>query len=171
MLHAIERERLEQLFECENLLRCAGVPAEQREVVEQRLGEVAAVPEQDEVCLGVLALGELGAVGGEDQRHVRVCLRTVITKRVDQHQLVGRVGEVLLTSDDVGDLHHRIVDRACELVDRIAVRFHDDEVADQVGVELHLAADHVRESDLTPWHLESHGEHAAALRRILQAAA
>ena len=95
----------------------------------------------------------------------------LVAEGVDEHQLIRRVGEVLLTADDVRDLHQRVVDWARELIGGVAVRLHDDEIADQPGVELHLPADHVGEGDLTARDLEAHSENRAALRRVGQAAA
>ena len=78
----------------------------------------------------MLALRELGAILREDQRHVRVCDRPVIAERVDDHQLVRRVRQMLLATDYMRDLHERVVDGAGELIRRVAIRLHQDEVAE-----------------------------------------
>ena len=112
MLHPIEGEHAHELIEREDLLRRARVPAEQGQVVEQRLRQIALLAIEEQVELRVLALGHLAPVVGEDQGHVRVGLRPRVTESVDDHQLVWRVGEMLLTADHVRDLHGGVVYRA-----------------------------------------------------------
>ena len=171
MLHAVEREGVYELVEREDLLRRAGIPAEQRKVVDERLGQVALLAKEHQVGFRVLAFGQLGPVFGEDQRHVGESKRPVIAERVDEHQLIGRVGEMLLAADHVGDLHRRVIDRACKLIGRKSIGLDDDEIADQVGVESHIAADHVLELHLPARNLEAHCELHAVLRWIDQATA
>ena len=67
------------------------------------------------------SLGELRAVVGQDERHVRVPGRAFVAERVDEHELIRRVGKVFLTSNHVRDLHQRVVNRARELVGRVGV--------------------------------------------------
>ena len=121
MLNAFERKLLHELVEREELLRSARIPAQEGQVVEERLREIALLTKEDEVGFRMPSLGELGSVVGKDQRHVRVSDRPLIAQRVDEHELVGRIGKVLLTADHMCDFHHRVVDRARKLVGRIAV--------------------------------------------------
>ena len=62
--------------------------------------------------------------------------------------MLGRVGEVVLAADDVGDRHLGVVDHDREVVERRAVGADDDEVAAQRrGVDLDVPADDVVEGD------------------------
>ena len=98
------------------------------------------------------------------------CLRARISQRIEEHELVRSVGQVLLAANHMGDLHGRVVEGTGEVIDGETVRFHDDEVADERAVEAHLATDHVRETDLAARDLEAHGELCASGWRIGQAA-
>ena len=74
--------------------------------------------------------------------------RHVVAERPEQQDVLGRVREVVLAADHVGDLHRRVVDDDREVVQRGAVGADDDEVAAEVGhVDLDPAADDVVEGD------------------------
>ena len=60
-------------------------------------------------------------------------------------QLTRRIGQVFFSTDDMGDVHQGIVEDDAVVVDRNAVGFDDDEVADVVGVEGYVASDQVVE--------------------------
>ena len=71
-----------------------------------------------------------------------------VSERPEQEDVLGRVGEVVLTADDVADLHGRVVDDDGEVVQRRAVRPDDDEIAAEVGhVDLDPSAHDVVEGD------------------------
>ena len=74
-----------------------------------------------------MALGELLAVGAVQQRQVGVARRLVAEGGEDE-QLLGRVGEVVVAADDVGDPHLGVVDRDGEVVEDAAVAAGDHEV-------------------------------------------
>ncbi len=101
VLHSVEGKKAHQLIEREQLLFRTRIPAQQREVVDQRLGQITELAEEPKVALGVFALGELRPVGREDQWHVRVRLGALVAKCVDEHQLVGSVRQVLFAADHV----------------------------------------------------------------------
>ena len=62
--------------------------------------------------------------------------------------MLGRVREVVLAADDVGDRHRRVVDDDREVVERRAVAADDDEVAAEVrDIDLDVTADDVVEGD------------------------
>ena len=68
--------------------------------------------------------------------------------RLEQQDVLGRVGEVVLAPDDVADGHRGVVHGHGEVVQRRSVRAHDHEVAAEgVGVDLDVAADDVVEGD------------------------
>ena len=93
-----------------------GRPAEQREVVDEGLGDEAFVDVGVDRGLA-LALAHLRAVGVEDERQVGEA-RHVVAQRPEQQDVLGRVREVVLAADDVGDLHRRVVDDDREVVQR-----------------------------------------------------
>ncbi len=69
-------------------------------------------------------------------------------QRLEQQDVLGRVGEVVLAADDVRDGHGRVVDGHREVVEGRAVRAHDHQVAAEgVGVDLDVAANDVVEGD------------------------
>ena len=67
---ALEREEPDQLLAREQLALGVEVPAEQREEVDDRLGQVAGLAQLLD-ARGAVALGEALAVGAEEQRQVR----------------------------------------------------------------------------------------------------
>ena len=102
-----------------------------------------------------LALGHLGAVRVEDQG--QVCEdRRLRPKRPEEQDVLGRVGEVVLTADDVGDIHGHVIDHDHEVIQRRAVRASDDEIAAQLGgVDADVPSDQVVELDDTLAHAEA----------------
>ena len=80
--------------------------------------------------------------------------RLAIAERPIRAMCFG-VFEVVLAADDVADLHLLVVDHHHEVVERRAIRAHDDEVAEQAVVELDLAADQVVEAHHLGRHLEA----------------
>src|SRR5215813_8086191 len=73
---------------------------------------------------------------------------------------------MLLTPEDVGDLHERVVNRAREVVHRPAVRLDQDWIA-QVGmVEPELSSDQVGEGGLPRRHEQAHRKSGPARWRV-----
>ena len=71
-----------------------------------------------------------------------------IAERLVDDDLLGRVAEVVVAADDVGDQHVDVVGDDGEVVGGGAVGAREDEVVDRVGGEDHLAADRVVEDDV-----------------------
>ena len=89
-------------------------PAEQRQIVDEGIGQVAGVA----VLLhrgGAVALGEFLAVGAQDHGDVRERRHGRAEGLVD-HDLARGVGQMVVAADDVGDLHHGVVDDGREVV-------------------------------------------------------
>ncbi len=103
-------------------------PAEQRQVVHERFGQVAVATILGDAG-GAVALGELLAVGTQDQAEVDE-LGLLPAERPVQERLAGGVREVLLAPDDVGDAHLEVVDDGGEVVRRGAVGLDEHEVPD-----------------------------------------
>ena len=139
-------EAFDDLVERQDLLLGPGRPAEQGEVVDERLADE---PLGDVVAdRGLaLALAHLGPVRVEDERQVGEP-RRLVAERPEQQDVLGRVRQVVLAADDVGDLHRGVVDDDREVVQRRPVGADDDEVATEVAdIDLDAAADDVVEGD------------------------
>ena len=81
-----------------------------------------------------------------------------LTEGTEEQDVLGRVGQVILTPDDVADLHRRVVNHDREVVQRGPVRADDDEIATDVGrVDFDPPADHVVERDQALRHAEAQG--------------
>ena len=123
-----------------------GRPAEERQVVDQRLADEALGDVVGDRGLA-LALAHLRPVRVEDERQVGE-ERDRVAERAEHQDLLRRVREVVLAADDVADLHRGVVDHDREVVERRAVAADDDEVAAEVrDVDLDPAADDVVEGD------------------------
>ena len=65
------------------------------------------------------------------------------------HDLARGVGQVVVAANDMGDLHHGVVDDGSEVVRGRAIGAEDDKVVELLGVEGHLAVDGVVDDDVT----------------------
>src|SRR5918994_2044119 len=139
--HAVDAEALSELFRGEDLLVRGVAGSEERQVVEERLGQVAPLREVLDACRAV-ALAELLLVWSEDLGDVGEGWERVAQCLVDQN-LTRRVREVVVAADDVAYLHLRVVEGGGEVVGRGVRGLHQDEVF-QIGVlEGDGATDHV----------------------------
>jgi hypothetical protein len=142
----VDVEALDDLVDREDLFLGARRPAEQREVVDERLADEALLDVVGHRRLA-LALAHLGAIRVEDEGQVREP-RDIVAKGPEQEDVLRRVGEVVLATDHVRDLHRRVVDDDREVVERRAVVPNDHEVATQVrDVDLDPASNDVVERD------------------------
>ena len=156
LLHALELEAPDELGGRDDRLVVDIAPPEQREVVAHRLGEVAGVAQLLD-RRGTVALGELLAVGAVQKREVRVD-RLLGAERLQDQQLLGRVGVVVVAADDVGDGGVEVVDGDREVVERRAVGTGDDGVVHVDVLEGRLAADEVADDrGAVVWHAQAHG--------------
>ena len=94
-----------------------------------------------------MALGELAAIGAVQQRQVRVA-RVLVAEGVEDEELLGRVGEMVVAADHVGDPHLGVVDGDREVVEDAAVAAGDDEVVVAAVGEGDRAADQVLDHGL-----------------------
>ena len=143
---ALDREPLDQLGRREDGLVVLRPPAEQGQVVAQGRREVAGIAELLHRG-GAVALGELLAVRAVEQRQVRVAGR-LAAQRLEYEQLLGRVREMVVAADHIGDPHLEIVDGDREVVQRRAVAARDHEVVGEPVLEPHRPADHVLDRGL-----------------------
>ena len=94
-----------------------------------------------------MTLGELLAVGTQDHGDVGERGHRRAEGLVD-HNLARGIGKVIVAADDVGDLHHGVVDDGREVVRGRAVGTEDDKVVELLGIEGHLAVDGVVDDDV-----------------------
>lgn len=97
--------------------------------------------------LVLVALAHLRRVEIEDEGHVRVD-GGVVAEGLLEGDMPGRVVEVFLAPQDVGDAHERIVDDDGEVVGGEAVLLADDEVVEFGVGESHVAQDLVVDGDV-----------------------
>ena len=144
---------MRRLVAREDLAVLAGRPAEEREEVEERLGDDAHLA----VLLGrgrAGALREPLLVAAEDQRQMRE-RRHRGAERAEEQHVLRRVREMVVAARDVRDGHVDVVDGDGEVIGRIAVGAEQDEVVDQLALELHVAADEVVKLDRSRRHGEA----------------
>ena len=144
--NAVERELTGQNIARDDRGLAVERPAEQRQVVNERVGQVAGVA----VLLhrgGAVAFGELLAVGTQDHGDVGERGNGGAEGLVN-HDLARGVGQMVVAADDMGDLHHGVVDDGREVIRGRAIGAEDDEVVELLGVEGHLAVDGVVDDDI-----------------------
>ena len=143
---AVERELAGQDIARDDRSLAVERPTKQRQIVDEGIGQVAGVA----VLLhrgGTVALGELLSVGAQNHGDVGERGHGRAEGLVD-HDLARGVGKVIVAADDVGDLHHGVVDDGCEVVRGRAVGAEDDKVVELLGIEGHLAVDGVVDDDV-----------------------
>ena len=165
--HALDRELLDELLRRDDRLVVLRAPAEQREVVAQRLGQVALVAQLLHGRRAV-ALGQLLAVHAVQQRQVGV-QRRLRAERPEHEQLLGRVGEVVLAAHDVRDVRVEVVDGDGEVVEHAAVGARDDGIVEVHVGEGRVATDQVVD-DGRPLVGHAQAHRAGLLRRAAKAA-
>ena len=94
-----------------------------------------------------MALGELLAVGAQDHGDVGERGHGRAEGLVD-HDLTRGVGQVVVAADDMGDLHHGVVDDGREVVRGRVIGAEDHKVVELLGVEGHLAVDGIVDDDV-----------------------
>ncbi len=119
----------------------AGGPPDERQVVHERLRQVALLPE---LChrRRTVPFGQRTVIGTEDEREVRE-RRCVVPERLVEQHLPRRVRHVVFPTHHVRDPHQRIVHDHHEIVGGQPVRSHEDGIADDVAAERDRTANHV----------------------------
>ena len=142
----VEREAARELVDRQQLVVAAGRPADQREVVDQRLRQVPLRTELADRGRAV-PLRQRRVIGPHHHGQMRELGRCEPERLVEQN-LPRRVRDVILAADHMRDLHQRIVHDHGEVVRRRAVGANDHRIADHLGLKTDLAADGVGEDDL-----------------------
>lgn len=107
----------------------------------------------------VVALGHLRTVWVQDERDVRI-LRRFHSEGLEQGDVLGGVGQMVLTPDHVGDAHFQVVHHVDQVEDRVAVAAHQN----PIGIGLfaigqgaqHITDDEIRNGNGLAGHAEEH---------------
>ena len=100
-----------------------------------------------------MALAQAFLVRTENQRHMRKARRRLSESFVEQ-DLLGRIRDVIVPTNDIGDPHVDVVGHDSEVVGRVTPGAQDDEVLDVGVVEGNRPAHAVVEARLAGRHLE-----------------
>ncbi|MGY3679455.1 hypothetical protein ACVWXU_003078 [Streptomyces sp. TE33382] len=154
----LDVEGRDHLLDGEDVAVLGDRPAQQREVVQQPLGEEAALAVEVERGLRV-TLGELLVALAHDVREVTEGGGVLGDAQLDQRAVQGDLarggGEQVLAAQDVGDLHQRVVDRVDQRVERGAVGADDAVVRHVLRLDGDVAADQVGEGERLVGHPEA----------------
>ena len=125
-------EVVDHFLDPESLLASLRMPAEKRQVVGQRFGQITrlAVSPDREVAL---PLGELALVA-DRVTHVGERGRPE-TQRLEEQHVEGRVGQMSFAADHMRDLHETVVHDHAEVVRGHAVGLAEHEIAQKPAVE------------------------------------
>mmetsp|Transcript_15232 Transcript_15232/g.43318 ORF Transcript_15232/g.43318 Transcript_15232/m.43318 type:complete len:397 (+) Transcript_15232:584-1774(+) len=141
----IERKLVAELLHREDLLLRAIVPSQETQKVDHRLAEIPFLLKVANRGRTV-AFGKLGLVRGQDQAHVPEGGDREPERLVDE-DLTKRVRQVLLSTEDMCDLHGSVVDGHAEVVHWEAVGPQQDEIPKRVGVPFDLPPDNILDLD------------------------
>src|ERR1700733_2856819 len=104
-----------------------------------------------------MTLGQSLAITAQDGRQVGK-LRQPPTEGLVNSYLPGSVRDVVVTANDVGDLHERIVDGNHVVVDRDAGRTNQNKVTHGLACKLDVTAHDVVEAQGRVGHRQTHSE-------------
>ena len=88
-------------------------------------------------------------------------------QRLLEQDMLGRVGQMLLATDDVRDLHERVIDDDCEMVGREAVGLSNDEILQLTGSETDFPEHDILHHDLPIRNLETKDMRATLIEILL----
>ena len=169
MSHLVDRKAARQLGERQDLVALTRRPADERQIIDQRLGQVSPLAELPHRGRPV-TFGERAVIGPEHQGQVGEARHRPPERLVEQ-DLPRRVRQMVLAPHHVADLHQRIVDDDGEVVGGEAVGAEDDRIADDVGAEGDRTAHEIDKGHLAALrHAEADGRRLAARDAALRVA-
>ena len=122
----LKREGLCKCFARNNSCFSIWRPTEKSEVVYECIGEIACIAVFFHACC-TMAFRELFAVSA--QNHGDVCKhRHWSAQRLVYHDLPRRVGKVIVSTNNVGDLHGCIINNGGEIISRCSIRAEDNKI-------------------------------------------
>src|ERR1017187_8079135 len=153
---AFEREARDHLGEVHPLSVLAGRPAQEREEVVERGRQVALRLELLHARRAV-AFAQLLAVGAQDHPEVSEDRRGD-AERPEERHVLRRIRKVVDTADDVRDSHRDVVNADREVVERVTVRAHEDEIVQRARRKLRSPLHGVVHDEGFVRHVEAHDE-------------
>ena len=153
---AVDGEGFDHLFLGHHLAVVTGGPAEQGQVVVERLRQDALIAELLDRG-GAGALGEALFVGSHDHGQMTEDGH-LGSQGLEEGDVLGGVGDVVLAPQDVGDAVLDVVAHHGQVVGGGAVGAQDDEVVEAVGGEFEVTADDVVEAHRIGGHAETDGK-------------
>ena len=139
-------KELHQLVQAENFLIAVG-PAEADQIVYQGLGQQAVLLILDDSPCTV-TLGELGAVLSQNHGHMAEDRLLQAKSAVDKN-LAGRIGDMVIAPDDVGNAHFIVVHNDGHVIGGRAVGALDHHVVQFRDIHADAALDHVVKDNLS----------------------
>ena len=169
VVDAVDVEGFHQFREGEELPVRAGIPADEREIVDQRLSQEPLID-----IIGIIGvavpLGELMGSVPHDGGQVDIG-RDLPAQGGIQIVVPGRGGQVFHAAHDVGDAHEVIVDNVGEIIGGHAVLFDEDHVIHGLCIfEGHIAEDYIAVAGFAIGrgvHADRPGDAGCLLRRDL----
>ncbi len=157
-LHVAHIEFGDHLVHREHITVRRDGPAKQRQIVEQALANEAIVAVIEQVGFRV-ALGKLLVALAHHIRHVaeqRHLLGDAQLHQIAVEDDLTRCGaQQILAAQHHIDIHHGVIHRIGQRVQRIAIRAHDHIIRHGTGLELDGAADQVIEGDVLIGHAQT----------------
>ena len=144
--YTVHAELVNQLIHAEDFLLAVRSPAKKCEEVVDSLRQIAQLTIL--VNAGsAMTLAHLGMVLAQNQGDVAKG-RFFKAQCIINEALARSVGQMLLCTDYVGNVHQCIVDNYSIVIGRDAVRFYDNEITDIVGIKNNVATNHVANQNL-----------------------
>ncbi len=161
----LDGESLGRLFERDLFGVVTGGPTQQRNEIQQCLGQVPGRAEVVHVDLRrdlalldglfLVALAHLRPAHVEDDGQMGV-VRRVETQRTLNRDVLGRVHQVFLAAKHVGDFHEGVIDHAGQVIGRPTVALLNDKVFKLVSRQRHLTENVIHDGDIRIAHLQPH---------------
>ena len=157
-------ELFDHFFHGEHVAVGGDGPTQQRQVVQQAFANEAVVAMQEQIGFRV-TLGKLLVALAHHVRHVAEQRHFLSHAQLDQvtveHDLTRGGAQQILAAQHHVDVHHGVVDRVGQRVQRIAVRAHDHVIRHGTSLELDAATDQIVERDILIGHADTQGGLAA----------
>ena len=151
-------ELLDHLVHGEHVTIRSDGPAQQCQIVQQAFTDETVVAMQEQVGFRI-ALGQLLVALAHHIRHVAEQRHLLGDAQLDQipiqHDLTRGGAQQILTAQHYVDVHHGIVDRVGQRVQRITVRTHDHVIRYGTGLEFDAATDQIVEGDIIIGHTDA----------------
>ena len=154
--YAVHGELFNQLLHAEDFLLAIGSPAQQSQEIVDAGGQIAQLTIL--VHTGsAMALAHLGVVLAQNQGNMTKG-GLLKAQCIINQALARSVGQMLLSTDYMGNVHQSIVDYYGIVIGGDAIGFNDNKITDIIGIKYYIATHHIAHQDLLiSGHAEAHG--------------